>query len=173
MEFARAWECLIEGRIVRAPIGLQTEMARIDLSPSHVADRARQAARGSLPPAGADAEAPITGADGRRRRAIRQRLRRTRSLRRARVSELGLLVADMQGRGRWNQRLVDERAREIDSDDREIDALGKALLGDGALDGQVAAECPECGRIGGAGEQFCTGCGARWARDLTTIQPSA
>lgn len=163
----------MEGRIVRAPIGLDIQMAPIDLSPSHVAERARQTARGSLPPAGADTEAVITGPDGRRRRAIRQRLRRTRALRRARVAELGLLAADMQRRGHWNQELIDDRALELHAGDRELDALARALRGEADLADAQAEECVQCGRIGGAGEQFCTGCGIRRSGDLTTIPPTS
>ena len=163
----------MEGRIVRAPIGLDIQMARIDLSPSHVVERSRQTARGSLPPAGADTEAVVAGPDGRRRRAIRQRLRRTRALRRARVAELGLLAAEMQGRGQWNQKLIDDRALELDAGDRELDALPRALRGDADLAQAHASECTQCGRIGGAGEQFCTGCGIPRPGDLTTIPPTS
>src|SRR5688500_12497726 len=120
----------MEGRNDRAPIGLSTYMARIDLSPGAVARRARQTARGSLPPARGAAAHPAHGPGGRRRRAIRQRLRRTRALRRARVAALGLLAADMQSRGRWNQQLLDDWARTIDAGDSELDGLERALSGE-------------------------------------------
>jgi hypothetical protein len=162
---------------------------------SAMAERARHAARGSHPPAGVDPAALAEpGPDGRHRRAIRQRLRRTRSVRRARVSELGLLVAEMQARGRWNSDLVDEWVRELDRDGAELRGLEQALCGDVQLDDLVAlrvvAECGACGRIGGAGDNFCAGCGRELpagaparrketaagntlAGDLTTIQPPA
>jgi len=157
--------------------------------------RARRAAGGSLPPAGVDPTAQVeAGPDGRHRRAIRQRLRRTRSVRRARLSELGLLTAEMHARGRWNAELIDERVRELDRDDAERRGLEQALRGDVALDDLVAlhvvAECGACGRIGGAAETFCAGCGRELPKrgpaprretaasntlvgELTTIQPTA
>ena len=147
-------------------------MARIELSPGAIAQRARQTARGSLPPAGVDADRPVEGPDGRGRRAIRQRLRRTRALRRARLAELGLLAADMQGRGRWNQALVDDWASQIDAGDGELEALERALEGQVTLAEAGVAECGTCGRIGGAGEQFCTGCGAARPGIPTTIPTS-
>jgi hypothetical protein len=168
-----AWECLIEGRIDRASLGLTDQMPRIELSPSAIADRARQTARGSRPPAGTADVAPVAGLDGRQRRAVRQRLRRTRSLRRARVAELGLLAAEMQSRGRWNQQLVDGWAAEIDAGDHELNALEQALRGEAGLADAKVAECPSCGRIGGADEQFCTGCGASRTADPTTIPATA
>jgi hypothetical protein len=148
-------------------------MARIELSPGGIAERARRTARGSLPPAGVDDGAAPAGPDGRRRRAIRQRLRRTRSLRRARVAELGALVADMQGRGRWNQKLVDDWAADIDRGQAEAHDLERALQGELPLADAPIAECGTCGRIVGAGEQFCTGCGNPLPSDLTTIRATA
>jgi hypothetical protein len=138
-------------------------MAPIDLSPSSFKERARQTARGSLPPAGVDPDASREGLDGRQRRAIRQRLRRTRALRRARVAELGALVADMQGRGRWNQPLVDRWAGELERADREVANLELALRGQAPLAFAGVVECEACGRLAGATDKHCTGCG----RELT------
>lgn len=171
-------------------------MPKLKLSIADVRERARRTARGSLPPAGVDSDqAPEPGPDGRSRRAIRQRLRRTRAVRQARVSELGALVADMQARGRWNQDLVDTWVRELDAADAELRGLDQALRGEVPLDDLIAlrlvARCGACGRIGGASDGFCAGCGRELARtaepagetpdrrsstlvgDLTTIQPPA
>jgi hypothetical protein len=171
-------------------------MTKLKLSIADVRERARRTARGSLPPAGVDPDrAAEPGPDGRSRRAIRQRLRRTRAVRRARVTELGALVADMQSRGRWNQDLVDTWVRELDAADAELRGLDQALRGQVPLDDLVAlrlvARCGSCGRIGGAGDGFCAGCGRELARtaeppgetgdqrsatlvgELTTIQPPA
>ena len=139
-------------------------MAKLKPNISGVRERARRAARGSLPPAGIDPHAVAEpGPDGRHRRAIRQRLRRARSIRRARVSELGVLVAEMNARGRWNESLIDDWVRELDRHDNELRALEQALRGDVALEDLVArsvvAECGACGRIGGGAEGFCAGCG--------------
>ena len=170
-------------------------MAKLKPDPRALAERARRAARGSMPPAGVDPTAPPEpGPDGRHRRAIRQRLRRTRAVRRARVSELGLLVAEMHARGRWNDDLADEWVLQLDRDATELHGLEEALAGHVAVEDLVAlrvvAECGACGRIGGATENFCTGCGRRLSArtpqprreratsqtlvgDLTTIQPPA
>jgi hypothetical protein len=148
-------------------------MARIELSFSRFAERARRTARGSLPPAGTDPEAQPAGPDGRRRRAIRQRLRRTRALRRARVAELGVLVADMRGRGRWNQSLVDDWTAAIERDRNELAGLELALRGERELGDVAVGECDVCGRIGAAGERYCAGCGRErgpaGAVNMTTI----
>jgi hypothetical protein len=155
-------------------------MVRPKLSIDAVRDRARRTARGSLPSAGIEPAAPAAGIDSRRRRAVRQRLRRTRSVRRARVVELGVLVADMHGRGRWNERLVDDWVRELDRGDAEQRELERALQGDVAWDDLVArrvvAECPDCGRLGGADDAFCAGCGRATAPrrgDPNSIRGSA
>src|SRR3954452_8234007 len=171
-------------------------MAKLQLSIADLRERARRTARGSVPPAGIDPDAaPEPGPDGRSRRAIRQRLRRTRAVRRARVSELGALVADMQARDRWNQDLVDTWVRELDAADAELRGLDQALRGEVPLDDLIAlrlvARCRSCGRIGGAGDGFCAGCGRELARtaepagetpdrrsaklvgELTPIQPPA
>lgn len=134
-------------------------MARIDLSFSRFAERARRTACGSVPPAGVDPDARHDGPDGPRRRAIRQRLRRTRALRRARVADLGALVADMRARGRTNQRLVDDRVAEIERADDELAGLARALRGELPLTDVPVVECAACGRIGGKDDSFCAGCG--------------
>jgi hypothetical protein len=167
------------------------------LSLSDMRERARRTARGSLPPAGIDPDrAPEAGPDGRNRRAIRQRLRRTRSVHRARVAELGALTAEMHERDRWNQELVDKWVRELDTGDAELRGLAQALRGQVALDDLIAlrvvAQCTACRRIAGTGDAFCTGCGRELATtartppareetapghtvvgQLTTIQPPA
>jgi hypothetical protein len=171
-------------------------MSKLKPSIGGIRERARSTARGSLPPAGIDPDAaPDPGPDGRDRRAIRQRLRRTRAVRRARLSELGTLVAQMQDRGRWNEELVDGWVRELDAADAELKGLGQALRGEVPLEDLIAlrliAQCGACGRIGGAGDSFCAGCGRELARtaeaagedpdrrsttligDLTTIQRPA
>jgi hypothetical protein len=144
-------------------------MPKPKLSLTDLRERARRTARGSLPPAGIDPDAaPDAGADGRARRAIRQRLRRTRAVRRARVAELGALAAEMHARGRWNEGLVDTWVRELDTSDAELRGLDQALRGDVALDDLIAvhvvAQCGACGRIAGTSDAFCAGCG----RDLAT-----
>ena len=148
-------------------------MAKLKPNLRAIPERARRAAGGSMPPAGLDPGARVeAGPDGRHRRAIRQRLRRTRAVRRARLSELGLLVADMHARGHWNGELVDEWVRELDRDDAELRGLEQALRGDVALEDltalRVVAECGACGRIGGAAESFCAGCG----RELPARTPA-
>ena len=169
-------------------------MAKLKPDFHAIGDRARRAASGSVPPAGIDPHAATgPGSDGRHRRAIRQRLRRTRAVRRARVSELGLLVAEMHARGRWNAELVDEWVRELERDGAEQRGLEQALRGDAALEELIArrvvAECGACGRIGGGADRFCAGCGRELPRnaaprtetatsdtlvgELTTIGPSA
>jgi hypothetical protein len=109
------------------------------------------------------------------------------------VSELGLLVAEMHSRDRWNGGLVDAWVREIDRDATEQRGLEQALRGEAALDELIArrviAECGACGRIGGGADRFCAGCGRELPRnaaqrtetatsdtlvgELTTIGPSA
>lgn len=175
--------------------GSDSTMAKLKPDFSAIKERTRRAARGSTPPAGVDPDtAPEPGPDGSHRRAIRQRLRRTRSVRRARLSELGLLVAEMHARGRWNQELVDDWARELERADSEVRGLEQALRGDLELDDligrRIVAQCGACGRIGGAAEKFCAGCGRRLPAgsvrprtespgsqtlvgELTTIRPSA
>jgi hypothetical protein len=149
-------------------------MRKPKLSLSDMRERARRTARGSLPPAGIDPDAaPETGPDGRARRAIRQRLRRTRAMHRARVAELGALTAEMHARGRWNQDLADKWVLELDASGTELHGLGQALRGDVALDDLIAlrvvAQCGACGRIAGTADAFCAGCG----RDLATTARSA
>jgi hypothetical protein len=170
------------------------------LSLDDVRERARRTARGSTPPAGIDPDAAPPpggwGPDPRARRAIRQRLRRSRAVHRARVAELGALAADMHARGRWNQDLVDKWVRDLDTGDAELRGLEQALRGEVALDDLIAlrvvAQCGACGRIAGTADAFCAGCGrelavtARTATarsetdsghtlvgELTTIQPPA
>jgi hypothetical protein len=172
-------------------------MTKLKLSPKEVSERARRTARGSLPPAGIDPDAaPEPGPDGRDRRAIRQRLRRAGAVRRARLAELGALVAEMKSRDSWNQDLVDKWVRELDTSDAELRGLEQALRGEVSLEDligvHVVAQCGVCGRIGGTADTFCTGCGRELAAtarsaparnetssgqtlvgQLTTIQPSA
>jgi hypothetical protein len=148
-------------------------MAKLKLSIADVRERARRTARGSVPPAGIDPDAaPEPGPDGRSRRAIRQRLRRTRAVRRARLSELGALVAQMHAQGRWNQELVDGWVRELDAADAELRGLDQALRGQVPLADLIAlrlvTQCGACGRIGGSGDAFCAGCG----RELPKTAPS-
>jgi len=149
-------------------------MPKLKLSIADVRERARTTARGTLPPAGIDPDAtPQPGPDGQDRRAIRQRLRRTRAVRRARLAELGTLTAEMQGRGQWNQDLVDSWVRELDAADAELKGLDQALRGEVPLDDLIAlhlvARCGACGRIGGGSDSFCAGCGRELAR---TAEPA-
>jgi hypothetical protein len=136
-------------------------MSRIKLTFQRMAGRARSSAGGSLPPAGT--EPTPAGPDGRERRLIRQRLRRTRHVRDARLSELGVLVAEMQSRGRWNQALVEEWASELEIAGREDRDLTEALHGEKPLADVVRSglvgQCDACGRIAGAADRFCAGCG--------------
>jgi hypothetical protein len=136
-------------------------MSRIKHILSRLSHRARRSARGSIPPAGAEAHAPSP--DGRDRRLIRQRLRRTRRVRDARLAELGVLVAEMQRRGRWNESLIEEWTSELEMAGREGRELEQALRGERPLAELIAAglvgQCGACGRIAGAADRFCVGCG--------------
>ena len=147
-------------------------MSRINLTFKRISARARSSAAGSLPPAGADPAVP--GPDGRERRLIRQRLRRTRHVRDARLSELGVLVAEMQSRGRWNQALVEEWASELEIAGREDRELAQALRGERPLAELVrtglVGQCETCGRIAGAADRYCAGCGRELA---ATRKPAA
>jgi hypothetical protein len=184
------------GRNDRAAPGFSDLMVKPKLKLTEYRERARRTARGSVPPAGIDPDAPpVAGTDGRERRAIRQRLRRTRSMRRARLAELGTLTAEMHARGRWNQDLVDKWVRELDGSDAELRGLEQALRAELSLDdliaARVVAQCGDCGRIAGTGDAYCAGCGRELALsarsapsrsetaptqtlvgELTTIQPS-
>jgi hypothetical protein len=143
------------------------------LSIPALTDAARRTASGSLPPAGADAT-PAPGPDGRERRQIRQRLRRTRRVRDARLAELGVLAAEMQARGRWNQALVDEWTSELEIAGRETRDLGDALHGARALSDLIAhghlAQCASCGRLAGTADGYCTGCGRELTAGTNTIR---
>ena len=84
-------------------------------------------------------------------------------MRDARLSELGVLVAEMQTRGRWNQSLVEEWASELEIAGREDRELAQALRGERPLAELVrtglVGQCEGCGRIAGAADHFCAGCG--------------
>jgi hypothetical protein len=147
-------------------------MSRIKRTIDSISRRARQTARGSLPPAGTDA-APAHGV--RDRRLLRQRLRRTRHVREARLTELGVLVAEMQRRGRWNDSLVEEWTDEIERAAREQGELDEALRGGrplGELVGSgLVAQCETCGRIGGSADRYCAGCGSELTSDSGKTLP--
>jgi hypothetical protein len=137
-------------------------MSRIKLTINRLSERARKSARGTMPPAGTG-PAAAPSPDGRERRLIRQRLRRTRRVRDARLAELGLVVTQMQSRGRWNHALVEEWTSELEIADRERTELDQALRGERPLSQLVATglvgQCDSCGRIAGAADRFCAGCG--------------
>ena len=167
-------------RAQRSPLArVPKTMPKPKLSLKDMRERARRTARGSSPPAGIDPDvAPEAGGadpDARDRRAIRQRLRRTRSVHRARVAELGALTADMHRRDRWNQDLIDRWVLELDTADAELRGLDQALRGQVALDDLIAlrvvAQCGACRRIGGTGDAFCAGCGRELAATARTAAP--
>jgi hypothetical protein len=82
---------------------------------------------------------------------------------RARVADLGALAADMEGRGRWNQSLVDRWASDLERADREIANLELALRGEAPLTFAGVVECEACGRLAGATDKHCAGCGRELA----------
>lgn len=127
--------------------------------------RARAAAGGSELPAGrgptvADGE-PRPGA--RERAALRRRARRTRRMREALLRELGLLVLELERRGRTNPQLVSNKARQLREVDEELRGIARALNAEETLDRVVlpgiGGPCPDCGTLLGSEDRFCPSCG--------------
>jgi hypothetical protein len=132
---------------------------------SRASDRAHRAAEGAGSPAGAEPPRPDTvGPPGAiERGTIRRRLRRARRMRENLLTELGALVMEMHRQRRHDPALVERKAREALTADREASGLARALGAEQGVHEVVAAgiagSCPACGALIGVDDRFCARCG--------------
>src|SRR5205085_5244136 len=132
---------------------------------SRVAESARDAAQGGVVPAGQ--EPAQVRHPGRpcavERGTMRRRLRRALRLCEALLTELGALEMEMHRQGRHNPALVERKAREALTVDREAIGLARALgieltVGEVVAAG-IAGTCPACGGLLATDDRFCAHCG--------------
>jgi hypothetical protein len=140
---------------------------------SRAAEKAHGAAAGSAPPAGQEPPPPVAAArpGAIERGNMRRRLRRSRRMREALLTELGALVMEMHRQRRQDPALLERKALEASVADREATGLARALEGRQTL-GQVVAAgiaggCRTCGALLATDDRFCARCGtpARAARN--------
>jgi hypothetical protein len=134
---------------------------------SRASDRARRAAEGAGPPAGAELAHPAAAArppGAIERGTLRRRLRRARRMRETLMTELGALVMEMHRQQRHDPALVERKAREALTADREASGLARALGAEQTVHQVVAAgiagSCPACGALMATDDRFCARCGA-------------
>jgi hypothetical protein len=149
---------------------------------SRASDRARHAAEGAGVPAGADPPRPDeVGPPGAiERGSLRRRLRRARRMRESLMTELGALVMEMHRQRRHDPALVERKAREALTADREASGLARALGAEQTVHEVVAAgiagSCPACGALTATDDRFCARCGTPAAavrNGVTTGTPTA
>jgi hypothetical protein len=132
---------------------------------SRAAEKARRAAGGAGPPAGY--EPPPAAVLGRptalERGAMRRRLRRVRRMREALLTELGVLVMEMERQGRHDPALVARKAREAAALDADARGLQRALdsgqtVGEVVAAG-IAGSCSTCSTLLATDDRYCPRCG--------------
>jgi hypothetical protein len=132
--------------------------------PRRTADKARDAAAGSVVPAGqeqpsAEAAAPAAG----ERASMRRRVRRLGRMREVLLRELGALVVEMHRLERENPDLIARKAAEVSAIDEQLRGL-RAALGERQTVEQVvvagvAGSCAHCGTLMATDDRFCPRCG--------------
>lgn len=130
-----------------------------------VSKRAHEVAGGTSTPAGQGqtvAEDEVRPG-ARQRASMRRRARRTRRIREGLLRDLGLLVLELERRGRPNPELVRRKAQELRAIDDELRGLAAALgrhdtVERVALAG-IAGSCRACGSLLGNDDKFCASCG--------------
>jgi hypothetical protein len=129
------------------------------------AEKARETAAGSTPPAGQeplpeDDEATPAASE---RGSMRKRVRRLTRMREVQLRELGALVVELRRLGRENRDLVERKAAVALATDEELRGLQEALDERRTVEHTVAAgiagTCTRCGTLIGTGDRFCSHCG--------------
>ena len=99
---------------------------------------------------------------------MRRRARRMRRVREAELRDLGLLVLELERRGRRNPELLSRKASEINAIDDELRGIAAALREHEKLEqlvtAGIAGTCSNCGSLLGTDDRFCSGCGASAAQ---------
>ena len=129
------------------------------------AEKAREAAAGTAPPAGQelspdDEEATSAASE---RGAMRKRIRRLTRMREEQLRELGALVVELRRLGRENRELVERKAAVALATDEELRGLREALderrTVDQAVAAGIAGTCTRCGTLMATADRFCPHCG--------------
>jgi hypothetical protein len=134
---------------------------------SRASERAVRAAQGAGPPVGQEPPRAeeLTTPGAVERGTMRRRLRRARRLRESLLTELGALVMEMHRQRRHDPGLVERKAREALTADREATGLARALGADQTVREVVAAgiagTCHACGALLATDDRFCARCGTR------------
>src|SRR4051812_11822606 len=109
----------LTGRARRYPCTVRPSLKNIT---KRTAEKARETAAGSAPPAGQEPlpEEEEATAPAPERGAMRKRIRRLTHLREAQLRELGALVVELRRLGRENRELVERRAAIALATDEEL-----------------------------------------------------
>lgn len=155
---------------------LKTFRTRVAERAQSAAGHARSVAAGSEQPAGQGPTVPQgePKPGARERATMRRRARRLRRLREAQLRDLGLLVVELERRGRSNPELVKRKAAALRALDDELRAIAAALADDESIDQVVAAgvagSCSSCGALLSNDDRFCAHCGTPRGKAKTDAQ---